>query len=610
MVDNKLELDKEEWRDVFLSAIENAKSKNKWVKDAKEAMGTFRCERDDELTVYYPTLANVVDIQQSAIITKAPEVVVTGNNELTYNDDIKAQIASKVISHFIDENCLDEEIDKFAASCFAASNGAIRINDDLTFRMVNHENMILEPCAEYAQLDWVAFRHNISKGVYIDKWGSPTASEYQDIETTKGFEVYEVWDKKNKLVWWISAANDETLECGEPAIKYPGFYPIARPYMFKCKTNMYQPTVEYNRWKHLDKLIQAYAQREKVISEAIKAGYFYDEAAFGDLVQIEFTSEQQGIPVSTPEQYLDAAGQFDINKAISYWDNMPATQVLTVLETRRKTLIEEVNRITGISNEMQSFSDHRETATAAKIKQGWGSGRTEDKRRPIHRHIRDTLRLYWAAINHVVGVDEMIKISGVEAHEQVILEMNSGALFNYDIDIETQTTIAINEKDERSERLESLNALSSVLERMSPLVDSGKMTMDIVIEFMKMVTKSYPQSQTINDELDTLPQNYNTVQQLNGQVGQLTQQLQQTQQSLMQMEQEKLALEAALNNTTQIDLAKTVAETKKIEAEAHVKVADTVKKEMEAAQIGSQQTITPDGMMDEQAAYQNIRFNQ
>jgi len=602
-----VELDKAKWRDVFIQAIENAKRKHKWIKDAENAMETFRCDRSDGLTVYFPTLSNVVEVTQGAIINNVPDIVVTGENDLTYNDDKLAQIAEKTINHYLDENDLGSELDKFTISAFASSNGTIRVNDDLTLTTLNHENMITEPCTDYAQMDWVAIKHWISRGVYVDKWGEPTAEEYKEQNNTKGYLVYEIWDKKNKKVWHISDASDEVLECEDPAIDFEGFYPFPKPYFEGCKTQSFEPVVGYNKWQRLDYQIQKLAKREEHIIESIRAGYFFDQAVYGDLSQIEFTAEVQGIGVKAERYNTD--NQLDINKAISYWDNTAAIITLNEVRAQREELLQKVYQTTGISNEMQSISDSRETATAQKIKHGWGSSRLEGKRRNVHRLIRDLIRLYAQAIYQVVGVDEIAQISGENVEQHIIQQMNDGQLMKYAIDIETQTTLAINEKNERAEKLESLGSLSQMVSQLGPLVDSGKMTMPVMVSLMKMITESYPSSQVINDELDSLVESFNLTQQMNGQIQQMGQQIGQLQQTIVGLEQENVGLKGQLQNATQIDLQKKILEGEKIAAETELKLNEAANKAIEGAKSANEQMVSPDVAQDEFMAmqYNNIQ---
>ena len=600
MVDKKqeLELDYEQWRNTFMQAIKNAKQAQKWRKKAKLAMSVYRCDREDELSTYHANLATAVQVQQGAIITQVPEIVCSGENELSYADDMFAQAAEKILKHYVDEGDLGGEVDKFTASVFAASNGSIRINDDLTFSMVNHENMLCEPCASFDQCDWVAFCHNVGRGVFVDEYGEPNVEGYEKMQTLK---VWEIWDKANQKVWWISEAKEEILECNPPRVNFDGFYPIPKPVYLDCLTESFEPTIEYEKWRHLDEQVQKIAGREKIIIDAIKAGYFYDQHAFGDLSKIEFTEDDQGIPVDG--SMYQNGGQFDINKTLQFYNNEQYIQVLTILGAQREALQMKIDKTIGLSNEMQSMSTPNETATSQRIKHGYGSNRLELKRRAIHRLIRDAIRLLAQAVVELVDVSELSAIAGKNLPEIVEANVTQG-LIAYDIDIETQTSIAINEKDERADKLEFLQTFATVAERFTPLIDSGKMDMETLAELMKMVTSSFPSSRSIDDNIDKLPQLHNTVQQLNQQLQQLNQQIMEQGQQLQGFEQENMALKQQLASSTQVDMQKKVAETQKTMVETELKQAEIQHKDIETVQKANEVEVAANAMVDERLALQ------
>lgn len=594
------ELDLEQWRETFLNAIEATKKKHKWIECAEHAMNVYRGEREDGKPVYHANLANAVQVQQGAILTQVPEVVCQGNNELSYSDDELAQVTEKILKHYIDENDLGAECDKFTASVFASSNGTIRVNDDLTFTMVNHENMLFEPCADWAQCGWVAFKHYYSRGVYVDEWGEPDVEGYEEL---KNFKVWEVWDKTNGKVWWLSEAKEEPLSCEEPVVKFKGFFPIPKPMLIDCKTTCLEPVVEYTKWKHLDEQVQIIAHREKLITKAIKAGYFYDSHVFGDLSKIEFTEDTHGHPVNGA-MYQNGT-QMDVNKAISYYDNSQYIQTLQVLSGQRQSLQLEIDKTIGLSGEMQQISTPNETATAQRIKQGYGSARLELKRRGVHRVIRDTIRLLAEAIVSVEDIKVLSAIAGKDVSAIIMNNITQG-LIAYEIDIETQTSIAINQKDERADKMEFLQTFATVAERFTPLIDSGKMDMKTLAELMKMVTSSFPSSRSVDDNIDKLPELHNIVQQLQGQLQQLGQQSQQQAMDLQAYEQENMALKAQLDNATQIDLQKKVSEMEKINAEKELKIAELTSKNVDTIQKANQMTVMPNAMQDEMIGMQYV----
>ena len=608
MVD--IEQDMGKWRDIFLSAIKKAQKQHKWVKSAEKAMQMYCAKRDDDLPVYHSNLSTVVQIQQGAIVVKCPDPVLRGNDNTTFADDHLAQIGENVLKHYIEARDYDGDIIKAANMFFTCSIGGIRINDDLTLTALSHRNFIYEPCSDWEQCDWVAFRHYVNDNTYKGQWDKSVTEEYKE---TDSHCVYEVWDKKNKLVWWLSESSNEVLEMYEPSVRFENFYPCCKPIVFDAQPVMFAPIVEYDKWCSLDEQVQVLAGRERALIKDIKALRFYDRAAFGDLANIETAEDCDSIPVDgTP--YM-ANGQFNINSAMSAYDNSQNVATLQAVTQQRQEYLDKIYQVTGITQEMSSVSNHQETATAQRIKQGWGSSRLEVKRRLVHRMIRDSIKMLAQSVIQTHDSHELAKISGMELTPEIQMYIETGGFNQYTVDVETATSIAINERDDRMDRLEFVNSLSQSFNQLTPLLDQGKISMQMVTSLLKMSAEAFPSSRGVQDELTQLPQHFDTVKQLQGklqqQAQQAQQQAQQMQGELQQAQQQIMLLQGQLDKSTEIDLQKTIAETELKKVEAEKKYAEVMKtnaetkaKEIEAMQKANEQVVSPGAAIDEQIAYQ------
>ncbi len=110
------------------------------------------------------------------------------------------------------------------------------------------------------EVEWIAFRHLMTKDDLIEEFGARAekvnmnyeSDEYgdDDGDAMKRGVVWEVWDKVDRVVCWIAPSfNEEALRMDEDPLGLEGFFPIPEPIMSISTTNSLIPVPEYNMYK-------------------------------------------------------------------------------------------------------------------------------------------------------------------------------------------------------------------------------------------------------------------------------------------------------------------------------------------------------------------------
>ena len=127
--------------------------------------------------------------------------------------------------------------------------------------------------------------------------------------------------------------------------------------------------------------------------------------------------------------------------------------------------------MTGISDILRGASSASETATAQQIKSQFASIRLNDMKDDVARFARDLLRMKAEIICDKYQPEIILEISGIMKTQDAqfgpmaVELLKNEPLRNFQIDIQTDTLVELDENAEKQGRVEFLTAASSFLEK-------------------------------------------------------------------------------------------------------------------------------------------------
>lgn len=157
------------------------------------------------------------------------------------------------------------------------------------------------------------------------------------------------------------------------------------------------------------------------------------------------------------------------------------------------------------------------------------------------------------------------------------------------IDIETDSTIALDDEADKSARIEFLNYIVPLYQNIAPLVQQGQFPADVFKATISFALKSFKHGRELEDALEAAPDSQQQLAQLTGQLQQAQQQMQQLQQQNQQMGQQ---LQQAQGQEGQIKLqtAQVKAQADQMKAGASVqKTQMDMHRDIQRAQIDDMQ---------------------
>ncbi len=352
--------------------------------------------------------------------------------------------------------------------------------------------------------------------------------------TGKKATIYEIWDKKTEKAIWISKNVPEALDVRDDPLELEGFFPCPKPMFATIANDSTIPVPDYYMYQDQAISLDQLSQRINLITDAVKVAGVYDSSAPGIGKILTSGAENMLIPVDSWAAFADKGG---LQGAISMLPVLEIANVLNALYDIREKVKADLYEISGMSDLIRGASDPNETATAQQIKSNYASVRLNDMQRDVQRFSCDMLKIAGQIIANHFQLETIKQISGVklmtqqqmaqqQADQQAqmqaqqtgqppqpaqlpplpkeqqelmieptweevdgLLKDNSARCFR--IDIETDSTILQDAKEEQQSRLEFTQTMGQMIAGAATIAKTVPQLMPVVAETTMFLLRSY-----------------------------------------------------------------------------------------------------------------------
>lgn len=353
--------------------------------------------------------------------------------------------------------------------------------------------------------------------------------------------VWEIWDKTSKMVYWVAEGHPDILDQIEPPISFRKFYPCPRPAFGTITTESLQPEPDYTFYRDQAEIVSELTKRISKLTAAVKLVGFYPggDDNTGEIERALSPSVQDKmIPIHSWSAFTDKGGAGGV---IQWLPIDIVAKVIGELINIRRTVIDDIYQIAGISDILRGASKASETATAQQIKAEWGGVRISDKQGELHRFTRDMIELKAEVIAEVFGTRTLQEMSGLSlptdedklryqqqleasqmAQQQgfptqppeepewlndptwdaIIELLRNERMRGFRIDVETDSTIMADEVMEKAARNEFLAAVGAYIQQAMPVVQQAPMIADAVGEMLLFTVRGYRAGRELEETVE------------------------------------------------------------------------------------------------------------
>jgi len=318
-------------------------------------------------------------------------------------------------------------------------------------------------------------------------------------------EIYEIWDKAEKRVIWLTKSlSIQVLDIRPDPLGLSGFFPCPRPAYGSLDTESLVPIPDYMQYKTIAEQLDQITARITAIERAIKAVGVYDASkeAIGKVASAK--ADLTLIPVENWAAF-DGLGK--------HIEMMPLRDLVDVLQNLyniKNAYKQDLYEISGISDIIRGQTDPRETATAQRTKAQFASERMRYKQRVFSVFCRDLIEIMAEIIAEHFDPEILGQIAGVEsmgpevmqAMPQIVELLRNDRARKYRIDVETDSTIAIDEEADQEQATQFMNVMTQGLNDILPVLQAYPMLAPVLTESLSMVARRFKGGRNLESAIE------------------------------------------------------------------------------------------------------------
>lgn len=236
-------------------------------------------------------------------------------------------------------------------------------------------------------------------------------SDEKKSEAMKKSTIYELWDKKKDKVYWIHIDLDQFLDVKDDPLGLPDFFPFPKPLIGIVTNDSLIPVPDYVEYQDQAMELDELTSRISNITKAIKVVGVYDASAQGVERMLNEGVENRLIAVDSWAVFGEKGG---LKGAMELMPMKELADVLLALYEAREKVKNDLYEITGIADIIRGATKASETATAQNIKSQFATLRLDSIQHSVARFAKDMVYNTALIIAKHFSLDTIKQISGVQ----------------------------------------------------------------------------------------------------------------------------------------------------------------------------------------------------
>lgn len=323
-------------------------------------------------------------------------------------------------------------------------------------------------------------------------------------------EVWEIWDKRKKCVYWWTECHEILLDHMEDPLGLKGFFPDPPPLIANATTSKYMPKSDYSIAQDLYRDIDKLQTRISLLTDACKLVGIYDKSQEG--IKRIFTEgvENDLIPVDNWAMFAEKGGL----KGLIDWVPIDAVVgAIEILTTKQGEKIQQLYQVTGMNDVMRGAaqSSDRTSATRDQLEASYGSIRIEALQNEFARWVGDLQSLKVEVIAHHYDEETIITQSNILATEdgadqalveQAIALIKDGDSHRWRITVRPETLAIADYAQLKQDRTEYINALALFMQSAAPLLEMDPGSLPTLLKLLKWGLSGFRGASEIEGVMD------------------------------------------------------------------------------------------------------------
>ena len=410
--------------------------------------------------------------------------------------------------------------DEFGNELSPAEMGERIVDEDAPADYIFWKDFYWSPARTWGEVRWVARKVYMTQDQLKERFGEEiakivplgrqvgdksTADETPKYDPWNKAEVYEIWCKENKKVYWYAKGCDVILDVKDDPLGLDGFFPCPKPVAANVTSSNFMPRADYifaqDQFNELDEI----NTRITWLTRAAKVVGVYDKSADGIQRVFAQGTENQLIPVDNWALFAEKGG---IKGQVDWVPIEQVVNAINQLRTYRQDKVMQIYEVLGISDIMRGSSKASETAAAQQIKAQFGSTRIQLMQFYIADWISQALRIKAEIICKHWQPETIIRRSNVERTPDAPLAMQAIQLLKdeemseYRINIEADSMAALDWASERDAAVQFMQGLGAFISQVAPMAQQVPGAAPVLLSLLQWSVSKFRVSNQIESVLD------------------------------------------------------------------------------------------------------------
>jgi hypothetical protein len=359
----------------------------------------------------------------------------------------------------------------------------------------------------------------------------------------KKAKVYEIWDKTTRKVYWICTDYETELDERDDPLRLRKFWPVPRPLYATLTNDSLEPIPDFVLYQDQLNMLDELTARIIMVTKSLKVAGCFDASAPAIERILNEGVENTLIPVDSWAAFGEAGG---LKGAMQLLPLEEIAQALLHMYTARDSIMKDIYQITGLSDLMRGDTDADETATAQTIKGQFASTRFADRRQDVQHFLRDVIQIMVEITSEHFTVETLKTMSGLQMFDtpqekqmvmaqyapqmaqpgqppqpaqvpdeqteeklnnptwqEVMQLLHDDALRTFRIDIETDSTIRMDEEAEKEAALNYVQTMGEFIEKTGELVKQTPQLGPLLGEMIMFVSRRFKIGRQLEGELES-----------------------------------------------------------------------------------------------------------
>lgn len=369
-------------------------------------------------------------------------------------------------------------------------------------------------------------RFGKAKGEKIDLDRTPKEDGKSDNVTAQA-TIYEVWNKKADKVCWVHKSEPDYLEEIDPPVRLEGFWPCAKPLNATMTNGTLIPVPDYVLYQDQAAELDKITNRIGRLTDALKLVGVYNAS----IPELQRLLSPNGTPDNTMVAVKDWATLSEkggITAGVQFVPIADVAATLVQAYQAREQVLNVIYQVTGISDILRGASDPRETATAQGIKGQFGSTRIRARQGRVANFARDNARIIVEIAVEMFEPETLWEMTNaksfckIDEQAQMFLQQADGEpqwtdsqefikalellrndkLRSFRVDIETDSTIALDEDEDKQNVVDFVGALSQFISNWGPIVGQSPQLLPLAKETLLYATRRYKAGRALEGAIE------------------------------------------------------------------------------------------------------------